>query len=290
MACLLIGPQVDKPRSGVIIVEAGLLLSLILLTVFAPPFSIIAQAQEITIPQPIDYISDYAGVIDEATEAYLNGLLRELEEKTTAQIAVLTVKTTKPLDIFSYGMEVFDRWGIGKKGQDNGLLFLAAIGDRALHIFTGYGLEGLLPDGKVGEIRDQEILPRFKVEDYAGGVRKGVEAFARIIAQDAGVELVGLAPSAEAEGAPAPQGDLRTALIVIVILIFLFFWLISRARRRRGLLQPRPVGFPWIFWSGGPPGGKGSSSFGGFGGGFSRGGFGGFGGGRSGGGGAGGRW
>ncbi|MGQ9734428.1 MAG: TPM domain-containing protein [Candidatus Bipolaricaulia bacterium] len=239
------------------------------------------------VPQPLDYVSDYAEVIDEATEAYLNGLLRELEEKTTAQIAVLTVKTTKPLDIFTYGMEVFDRWGIGKKGKDNGLLFLAAIGDREMHIFTGYGLEGLLPDGKVGEIRDQEILPRFKVEDYAGGVRRGVEAFARIIAQDAGVELTGLAGGAPPGEEREPSGDLRVALIVIVLLFFLFFWFLSR--RRRGLLRPSP--FPWIFWSGGlPAGGKGGSSSGSFGGGFSRGGFGGFGGGRSGGGGAGGRW
>jgi uncharacterized protein len=262
----------------------------LLLIVLALPASA-HPAQEVAVPQPMGYVSDYAGVIDEATEAYLNGLLKELEEKTTAEIAVLTVKTTKPLDIFTYGMEVFDRWGVGKKGRDNGLLFLAAIGDRELHIFTGYGLEGILPDGKVGEIRDQEILPRFRVEDYAGGIRKGVEAFARIIAQEAGVELTGLTPGGEAEPGPEPEpsGELRGTLIAIVLLFFLFFWLLSRARRRG--LQPRPAGLPWIFWSGRPGPGKGG--WGSFGGGFSRGGFGGFGGfggGRSGGGGAGGRW
>jgi uncharacterized protein len=265
----------------------GLSLLLIVLALPASAHS----AQEVAVPQPMGYVSDYAGVIDEATEAYLNGLLKELEEKTTAEIAVLTVKTTKPLDIFTYGMEVFDRWGVGKKGRDNGLLFLAAIGDRELHIFTGYGLEGILPDGKVGEIRDQEILPRFRVEDYAGGIRKGVEAFARIIAQEAGVELTGLTPGGEAEPGPEPEpsGELRGTLIAIVLLFFLFFWLLSRARRRG--LQPRPAGLPWIFWSGRLGPGKGG--WGSFGGGFSRGGFGGFGGfggGRSGGGGAGGRW
>lgn len=276
------GAQALGPPS---ITAAGAVGALLLLLILVG--TALAPAQEVAIPQPISYVSDYAGVIDEATEAYLNGLLRELEEKTTAQIAVLTVKTTKPLDIFTYGMEVFDRWGIGKKGRDNGLLFLAAIGDRELHIFTGYGLEGVLPDGKVGEIRDQEILPRFRAEDYAGGIKGGVEAFARIIAQEAGVELTALAGGVPPgkEGEPAPSGDLRTLLIFIAVLFFLFFFF----ARRRGL-RPRPAGFPWIFWSGGPGLRPGRGGFSSFGGGFSRGGFGGFGGGRTGGGGAGGRW
>jgi uncharacterized protein len=240
---------------------------------------LLGSPQEAAIPEPIDYISDYAGVIEEPVEAYLNGLLRELEEKTTAEIAVLTVKTTSPLDIFDYGMAVFDRWKIGAEGKDNGLLIVAATEDRAMHIFTGYGLEGILPDGKVGEVRDRDILPYFKLEDYSGGIRRGVEAFAAIIAQDAGVELTGLAPG---EGlGEGPGANLKSALIVLVIIFIILYWLFSR---RRSIGRPSP--FPWIFWSGGTGSGGGGRIGGGFGG---RG-FGGFGGGHAGGGGAGGRW
>jgi len=268
-----------------------------LLLLFSPaPVPAQEQGQEGEIPKPINYVSDYAGVIDDATEAYLNGLLRELEEKTTAEIAVLTVETTAPLDSFSYGMAVFDRWRIGKEGKDNGLLFLVAVEDRWMHIFTGYGLEGILPDGKVGEIRDTEIFPRFRDGDYAGGIKRGVELLAGIIAQDAGVELVrlglgevGVSPEPEV----SPDRDFGKTLIVFLILFFLLYFLFRRrARARRG---PSPSPWPWIFWWGWGLGrgrfglGPGSSSFG-FGGGFSRGGFGGFGGGMSGGGGAGGRW
>lgn len=251
-------------------------LGLILLTLLASP----ASAQEAVIPQPINYVSDYAGVIDDSTETYLNSLLKELEEKTTAEIAVLTVGTTAPLDIIDYGMAVFDQWKIGKKGEDNGLLFLSAISDRAMHIFTGYGLEGLLPDGKVGEVRDKEILPYFRLEDYSGGIKRGVEAFARIIAEEAGVELTGLGPSGEPE--EGPGASVKTALIVVVVIFVLLWWLFSRRRSsRRSIFFP-----PWIFWSGGPTPRGGTRIGGGFGG---RG-FGGFGGGAAGGGGAGGRW
>jgi len=235
-------------------------------------------AQEVQVPQPISYISDYAGVIDEQTETYLNDLLKELEEKTTAEVAVLTVKTTKPLEIFDYGMAVFDRWKIGKKGKDNGLLFLVAVEDRKMHIFTGYGLEGILPDGKVGEIRDKDIIPYFKLGDYAGGIKKGVEVIAQIIAKDAGVELTGLSGSGESANAPA--NNAKNALIVLFFLFFFLYWLFfGRRGSRFGWL------FPWIFL-----GGMGSRGFGGSGGGGFGGGFGGFGGGASGGGGAGGGW
>ncbi|MFQ6090802.1 MAG: TPM domain-containing protein [Candidatus Bipolaricaulia bacterium] len=198
-------------------------------------------------------------------------------------MAVLTVRTTEPWDIFDYGMEVFDRWKPGKEGKDNGLLFLVAVEDRLLHIFTGYGLEGILPDGRIGEIRDEEIIPYFKLEDYAGGIKNGVETIAGIIAQDAGVEL----RERPAGGEPAnPRGnDIRTALIVLLVIFFFLYWLFFRRRgqRRRG---GGGWLFPWVLWWGGSRA-RGSR---GFGGGFSGGSFGGFGGGTAGGGGAGGSW
>lgn len=271
MVCRLAGSQVRKlPLIAIGIILLSLLPGL-------------APAQEVEIPQPMDYVSDYAGVIDEATEAYLNALLKELEERTTAEVAVLTVKTTEPLDIFDYGMAVFDRWKPGKEGEDNGLLFLVAVEGRRMHIFTGYGLEGILPDGRVGEIRDH-VISYFKLGDYSGGIKEGVEEIAGIIAADAGVELTGLP---EGEGpANAPTENMRNALIVLLFLFFFLYWLFFRRRgSRRGWHFP----WPWILWWGSGARGFGSGFGGGFsGGGF--GGFGGFGGGASGGGGAGGSW
>ncbi len=251
-----------------------------------------AHGQEVKLPSPRGFVSDYAEVIDEATERELNALLEELKEKTTAEVAVLTVRSTKPLDDFTYGLRVFEEWGLGHPEKDNGLLFLVAVEDRRVRVITGYGLEGLLPDGRVGRILDEQVIPYFKVDDFAGGIRSGVRAIAGIIAEDAGVELTGLGEG-EGEGEPtgpsAPGGGpaqerlrgIRGALIVLLFFFALFYFLTyysRRARRRR--LYP----WPWIFW-GGP-----WLSSGGFGGGFSGGDFGGFGGGATGGGGAGRGW
>lgn len=89
-----------------------LILAGTLLLVASPPS--LARAQEAEIPEPLGHVSDYAEVIDQALERKLDALLTELEEKTTAEVAVLTIKTTDPLDIFDYGMKVFDSWKIGK--------------------------------------------------------------------------------------------------------------------------------------------------------------------------------
>jgi uncharacterized protein len=238
------------------------------------------------------YVSDYAGVIDEATEAYLNGLLKELEEKTTAEIAVPDRQDDQAaghLHLRDGGLRP-----LGGREERPGQWASLPRGDRrsrAPHLHRLW-LEGILPDGKVGgDPGTKRSSPASGWRTTPVGSERGVEAFARIIAQEAGVELTGLTPGGEAEPGPEPEpsGELRGTLIAIVLLFFLFFWLLSRARRRG--LQPRPAGLPWIFWSGRLGPGKGG--WGSFGGGFSRegfGGFGGFGGGRSGGGGAGGRW
>lgn len=248
------------------------------------------QEQEVELPSPRGFVSDYAEIIDEATESSLNALLKELQEKTTAEVAVLTVKSTKPLDPFTYGLEVFERWGLGHPEKDNGLLFLVAVEDRQVRVITGYGLEGLLPDGRLGRLLDEQVIPYFKVDDYSGGISSGVRAIARIIAEDAGVELAGLDVGEGEGGPPGPSAPavgpaqerlrgIRGALIVLLFFFALFYFLTyysRRARRRRF--------YPWIFW-GGP-----HLSPGGFGGGFSGGDFGGFGGGATGGGGAGRGW
>ncbi len=247
---------------------------------FFVSFGVLAQE----IPAFQGYVSDYAGLLSPQMQEKLTALLQELEQKTTAQIAILTVQTTQPYDDFQYAVKVFDSWKIGQKGKDNGALFLVATEDRRVRIVTGYGLEGILPDRKVGAILDEFVLPEFREGRFDEGIYKGVWAIALVIAKDAGVELTGEAPVDISRLPEAPS--LVALLIALIVIFFIVSFMMRRARR-----TSRST-IPWWVWMAGMGTGRssGRGSFGGFGGGFSRGGFGSFGGGRTGGGGAGRGW
>lgn len=238
-----------------------------------------ARAAPQPVPTPLGFVSDFAHVIDPATAAALTARIEELKRKTGAEIAVVTVPTTAPDTAFDYAMRLAEAWKPGAAGKDNGVVFLVGVQDRDLFILTGYGIEGALPDGLVGEIRDREIVPRFRAGDFPGGIRAGVERLAATIAREYGVELSGAPEPMERRparrGAPLSPG-------LALLLLFLFFVVLpalssgfGRSRRRGGGIFVPPM------WGGGFGGG----GFGGPGGGF-----GGFGGGGFGGGGAGGKW
>jgi uncharacterized protein len=234
-----------------------------------------AFAAEPQIPPPRGFVNDFAGVIDSGTAHRLDALIGELKAKTGAEIAVVTVDSTKPLTPFDYAMKIAESWKPGTKGKDNGVVFLVAVKDRAMFILTGYGVEGALPDGRVGEIRDRIVVPHFRRGDYAGGIRAGTEAMAGIIAREYHVTLSGAAPLPVPK--PVDQGALPFfGALLIMIIVFVVL-------ARSGL-------WPLLFLGGPGRGGFFGGSFGGGGFGGSGGGFGGFGGGGFGGGGAGGRW
>jgi uncharacterized protein len=242
--------------------------------------SSVAPADEPAIPTPRGFVTDLAGALPPDVTARLTAFLTELQAKTGAEIAVLTVDTTAPLDDFTYGMRVVDAWRPGRKRDDTGLLVLLAVKDRKLRVLTGYGLEGILPDGLVGEIQDREMVPAFREGRLADGVERGVREFARRIAADKGVTLTGV-PARTATPRPGQEPAPDWLTIVIVLLFFCAMAYVasrgSRGLRRRG-------GFiPGGYWGGG--GNWGGGGFGGGGGGF-----GGFGGGGFGGGGAGRSW
>ncbi len=259
---------------------------------------VFASAAAPELPSPAGPVTDLAGIIDGETNARLLQVIQAVRERTGAEIAILTVPTTAPESIQEYSVAIFDQWKIGKRGQDNGLLFLVAVQDRRLWITTGYGLEGILPDGKVGEIRDREIVPFFRAGRYAEGILRGTEALAGVI------QAQGQEGTSGAQGAARPARQ-RTPLwsgstgilLGIFILLVLFSAGLSamdrqtalsrRGRRGRG-------GFWGPFWTGTGSGGAFGGWSGGYGGwsggGFSSGSFGGFGGGSTGGGGAGGGW
>jgi len=261
-------------------------------------FSGLASAATLELPSPAGPVTDLARIVDSGTKERLLQVILDVRERTTAEIAILTVPSTAPEPIEQYSVAIFDRWKIGKRGQDNGLLFLVAVQDRRLWITTGYGLEGILPDGKVGEIRDREIVPFFRAGQYAEGILRGTEALARVILAQSG------------EGAQARQPIVRPArhrsqlwsgstgiLLGIFLLLVLFSAGLSAVDRRtsvRGRGKSRRGGFWGPFWigtgSGGTFGAWSGGSGGWSGGGFSSGSFGGFGGGSTGGGGAGGSW
>lgn len=249
------------------------------------------RAGEPEIPAATGYVNDRAQVMDEPTRAKLEAFLDQLERKTGAQFAVLTVPDTRPLTPTEYKVKVFERWGIGRRGKDEGLLLLVAIEEREVWFETGYGLEGVLPDGLEARIVRERMVPRFRENDYAGGIVEGVLAAASRIAADQGVALEWDGRELRYDRAPRGRrlSPLWTLLIFVIVLIVVNG--VSRRNRR----SPRGRGGWGPFWGGpwggsGWGGGFGGRSSGGWGGGFGGGSFGGFGGGASGGGGGGGRW
>ena len=138
-----------------------------------PSYSVLAAEPKYP-AQPQGYVSDYANIINPSDKAAITELLEELEQKTTAEVAVVTVPTTQPETIEGYSVKLFEKWGIGKKGKDNGVLFLIAAGDRRVRIETGYGLEGALPDVLCHKIISNLVVPAFKAGEYSKGITAGV--------------------------------------------------------------------------------------------------------------------
>jgi uncharacterized protein len=223
--------------------------------------------------KPAGYVSDFAGVLPVATRSTLERELAALEAQTGVELAVVTVASLKGGEINDFATRLFEEWGIGKKGSDNGLLLIASIQDRRMRIEVGYGLEARIPDGVAGRVRDDSILPHFRRGDYATGLLTGARHLAALVQ--------GETPPPSRRRVPVTM-IIVVVMIVAVVLLLTFGDPMSPTPGRPGW-QPRGYG----------PGGSYGRGFrgGGFGGGgFRGGGFGGFGGGLSGGGGAGGGW
>lgn len=231
---------------------------------------------EISLPEYSRYVNDYAGILNEDTKYKLTALIVEIETKTQAQLAILTIGTTQPLDIETYAVKLFEKWGIGQKAKDNGVLLLVAVKDRALRIEVGYGLEGAIPDALAKDIIETQIIPFFKKGDYSAGIVAGAVSISRLIAKEYNVEFSELNNLPQDIPANKKENDFFTFLFMFVLVIIM-------VSLRAGIFLPM-IFFPSShrhrddgFWGGGSSGG------------FS-GGFGGFGGGSSGGGGASGSW
>jgi len=226
--------------------------------------------------KPANPVVDLAGIIDDAVETKVNRFLRELEGKTSAQMAILTVKSLGGQTIEDFSLAVaHDQWKLGQKGKDNGVLLVVALNPRKYRIEVGYGLEGALPDSLVGGIGREYLVPYFKKGDYSTGIYSATIVIANEIASDAGVKISGMpavqktSPIKKGNRAGGPFGKIISLVFFLIMLIifiknprsFLALLLLSSMGGRRG---------PWSGSGGGFGGGGGG--FGGGGGGFGGGG------------------
>lgn len=245
--------------------------------------AICASAEPVASLKPTDCVNDFAGVLSPATVTQLKEMCRQVLEKAQASEVVVTVKSTDGRDIVEYSVDLYQKWGIGQKGKDRGVLILLAVEDRKYWTTVGYGLEPILPDGKVGGF-GREAVPYLKRGDYDGAVSLLTSRITDVIAQDAGVEITTSQPRRVEPLVSRPQPretELSPAKILAIIALIIFVLAVPPLRRL--------LFYMFLFGGGGGyRGGGGGWSGGGFGGG--GGGFGGFGGGSTGGGGAGGSW
>ncbi|MFZ3255445.1 MAG: TPM domain-containing protein, partial [Syntrophales bacterium] len=152
----------------------------------------LARAAEPTFPRPKGAVNDFAGVLDAAAVQTMENLSREVLEKTGTSLVLAVLPAIGDNEPADYANRLYQSWGIGAKGTDKGVLLLLAVKERKVRIETGYGVEGFLPDGKVGEILDKYVVPELRVGQYGQGLTRGFVALAGVIAQDAHVELTGL--------------------------------------------------------------------------------------------------
>jgi uncharacterized protein len=256
-------------------VHSTVFLLLAALAALLPP-SLAAQRVD-DLPKPTDYVSDYAHVLSPDAIARLDSICGQLDHsQANAQVAVVTIHTLNGEDAADYANQLEDKWKMGRKGSDRGVLVLLAVDDHKRRIDVGYGLEGILPDGKVGDI-GREMVPQLRANDFDGAVTQAVGEMAQVIAADAKVTL-DEAPAMASQPVRHGPSPARIVLLVILLIFFGGFFIL-RFLLSFGLFGGFGGG-PWL----------GGGGFGGGGGGDSGGGFGGFGGGGFGGGGAGGDW
>lgn len=210
-------------------------------------------------PAPYDpHVNDFAGIFSASEIADMQSVLAHIYEETGAEIVVVTVNTTEPYTPQEYRTELFEEWGVGNEEKDTGLLIVYAVTEQRIEVEAGYGLEGILPDSRIGRILDESYVPLRDAGEVSAGIVLATVELAAVVEENA----------EEVRSATPRNSSVNMIYIIVFIAVLVTVFIIfSRAQRRYGMPIPIFVPFP--------------------GGGFGGGGFGGFGGGSSGGGGAG---
>lgn len=196
---------------------------LLFAAIFLLPGSQLAFAES-EIPTPVGdiYVQDFANVLSPNEKQQLIGLGRAVENKTGAQIAVLTVDSTGDMEMPEYAIEAFRSYGIGSKERDDGVLLVVALNDRNIRIEVGYGLEGTIPDGKAGRILDTYAIPHFQ----AGQPNVGIVNTYKALANEVTGELIqgeGAEPASQPQGFGIPTWLIIVIVVGLVVLDFMFF-------------------------------------------------------------------
>jgi uncharacterized protein len=249
-------------------------LSVFILFLFAAIGLGAANAAEPTFPALTGRVVDQAHVLDANARTTVERKLIDLESKTGRQLVVVTLTSLQGFEIEDYGYRLGRAWGIGQKGTNNGALLIVAPNEHRVRIEVGYGLEGTLTDAVSRLIIENAILPRFRVNDFAGGIQRGVDDIIQALTGDA--EDFKRRASEQDNGPAGGAGAGQFIWVLLILGLWLFLAMRSQRRGRGG------VGMPWIIpmgggWGGGGWGGSGGGGFSG-------------GGGSFGGGGASGRW
>ncbi len=239
--------------------------------------------------KPQGYLSDFAGVIDAQSRSTLEDYGARVEKSTGAQMAFVTIPTLEGEPLEDVANDLFHAWGIGRQGQDNGVLFLLVIQDRRSRLEIGHGLEEILPDGFDGLLLDN-MRPQLRAGQYGQGLITAAQAIGEVIAKSKHVTVAPPGPAGAAQHPRVIHQRREVPWIPILFGLFIFWTLLRSSTRGGG---------GGGFWTGMLLGnllnnvsyaGRGGGGFGGYDSGGATGGFGGFGGGDSGGGGASSDW
>jgi len=248
---------------------------LLILFAFIVPFKTIIAQDLPTQSNPPKIVNDFAGLINASQAQELERKLVAFNDTASSQISIVTITDLGVYEISDYAFKLAEKWGIGQKGKNNGILILVSKTQRKTFIATGYGVEEYLPDAICKRIVELTINPSFKQGNFYEGLSNGTD------------EVINrLSGKFDTKGDKKAKKDKGLSPIIIIIIIFIILLILMRNSGGRG--GGRTFGNSGIFFM--PLIGRGGG-FGGFGGGGgSSGGFGGFGGGSFGGGGAGGNW
>lgn len=266
------------------------LRTLFILFFLSKAFLSYGQSDFPEVPDPPRLVNDFSNTLSRDEVNRLEGKLLAYNDSTSTQVTIVMIRSVGPYDISDYAFQLGDKWGIGQRDRDNGLLILAAMEDRKVFIATGYGLEGSIPDVLAKRIVDQLIVPNFRMGDYYEGLDKATDMVFKLASGEYKAEKV------------TSSGEHGGALVffLFIIILFVILPLIKNKKDNDNHMGGKGGNidlFTTIMLANLLKGGgrgkfgdfsSGRGSFGG--GGFGGGGFGGFGGGSFGGGGAGGSW
>jgi uncharacterized protein len=252
-------PTGEGIRKNVKITSAAHLSKLLSITILIYLFAGLASlTHALDVPPLRGRVNDYAGVMSQEQVQSLEARLAQFDQETGHQVAVLTIPTLDGEDMEGFSIRVAESWKIGKKGFDNGVILVVAVKDRRLRLEVGYGLEGVLPDAIAKQITSNYIVPRFRSQDYAGGIIAGIDAVLRVIKNEP------LPESARKKGGSQGPNLSGTAMLVITLALFGLMAFAAASRRRNQMWATRGRHYPAIFWGGGGFGGGGYSGGGGF--------------------------